>query len=507
MRTSCFFWLVLLLHHVHSSVSKLATPPLPLLPIPTAEQLKWQRREIIMFFHFGVNTFTDSEWGTGRESPSVFNPTALDAGQWVDAAAAAGASLVILTAKHHDGFCLWPSEYTDHSVAHSPWKGGKGDVVREFVDAARARGIDVGLYLSPWDRHERSYGEEVAYNEYYMAQLHELLTRYGSVHEVWFDGAKGANAKNMTYYFWDWFAMVKELQPSINIFSDAGPDVRWVGDEGGAAGTTCWSPINRTLLTIGTDKVGYLNTGDERGTDWVPPECDVSIRPGWFWHKTEAPKPLGQLLDIYYSSVGRNCVLLLNVPPNTTGLLSETDVGRLKEFHSAISTIFSTNLAEHGTARASSQRGGKGGGFAAANVLSGNDDGSYWAPEEEEDGGGGYWIEVAGMDRDVARFNVVRVQEAIWMGQRIRRHVVYADGKEVANGTTVGHKRLHRLEKAVRARKVTVRIVESRGVPLVSALGLHFDPFSARGKWRRGTATTNTTTSGGNGTRAGPSRT
>ena len=276
-----FLWLVvLLLHQLHLTMSKVATrPPLPRLPLPTASQLKWQRRELIMFFHFGINTFTDSEWGTGKENPALFNPTGLNAQQWVDAAADAGFSLVILTAKHHDGFCLWPSKYTDHSVASSPWKGGKGDVVQEFADAAKARGIDMGLYLSPWDRHERTYGQEIEYNEYYLAQLQELLTRcgadlisklferyllnliccifgrYGSVYEIWFDGAKGQNAKNMTYYFEDWFSMAKELQTSINIFSDAGPDIRWVGDEGGAAGTTCWSTINRTLLSIGTDRV------------------------------------------------------------------------------------------------------------------------------------------------------------------------------------------------------------------------------------------------------------
>lgn len=204
-----------------------------------------------MFHHFGVNTFTDSEWGTGKEDPAIFNPRALNANQWVDAAVEAGVSLMILTAKHHDGFCLWPSKYTDHSVIASPWRNGKGDVVREFVDAAKNRGVDIGLYLSPWDRHEKKYGKEIPYNEYYLAQLQELLTRYGTVQEIWFDGAKGENAPNMSYYFSDWFSMVKELQGSINIFSDAGPDVRWVGNEKGYAGKTCWSMINASSITIG----------------------------------------------------------------------------------------------------------------------------------------------------------------------------------------------------------------------------------------------------------------
>lgn len=479
---SILVWFVVLLHHSSTVISKIATPPLPQLPVPTAPQLKWQRRELIMFFHFGVNTFTDSEWGTGKEDPAIFNPTLLNATQWVDAAADAGFSLVILTAKHHDGFCLWPSKYTDHSVASSPWKAGKGDVVREFADAAKARGIDMGLYLSPWDRNQKTYGLEIEYNQYYLAQLQELLTSYGRVHEIWFDGAKGQNAKNMTYYFEDWFSIVKQLQSDINIFSDAGPDVRWVGDEGGAAGTTCWSTINRTSVSIGTDRVEYLNTGDPRGTDWVPPECDVSIRTGWFWHAAQTPKPLSQLLDIYYSSVGRNCVLLLNVPPNTSGLLSDIDVQRLKEFHSAITTIFSVDFAKGSMAKASSQRGGKDGGFAASNVLDDDDESSYWAPKDDGDEKGGCWIELGKLNPN-ARINVVRIQEAIGMGQRIRRHEVYADGKAIANGTTIGHKRLHRLEKAVvGAKEVRIRIVESRGVPLLSSVGLHFDPFGSH-KW------------------------
>ncbi|KAG9159674.1 hypothetical protein Leryth_017408 [Lithospermum erythrorhizon] len=244
--------LVIVLQSIFPTRGKVTTPPLPILPLPSYSQLKWQQREIIMFLHFGVNTFTDSEWGTGHESPRVFNPTKLDANQWMDAIAQAGVSLAILTAKHHDGFCLWPSKYTDHSVIKSPWQDGKGDVVKEFVDAAKAHGgIDVGLYLSPWDRHDSRYGKNKEYNEYYLAQLQELLNNYGNLREIWFDGAKGTNAPNMTYYFSDWFAMVKELQSSINIFSDAGPNVRWVGNEQGFAGKTCWSTINGTSLSIG----------------------------------------------------------------------------------------------------------------------------------------------------------------------------------------------------------------------------------------------------------------
>ncbi|CAK9161033.1 unnamed protein product [Ilex paraguariensis] len=429
-----------------------------------------------MFHHFGVNTFTDSEWGTGKENPAIFIPTGLNANQWVDTAVQAGVSLTILTAKHHDGFCLWPSKYTDHSVIGSPWKNGHGDVVQELVNAAKARGVDIGLYLSPWDRHDRRYGRNKEYNEYYLAQLQELLNNYGSVREIWFDGAKGSNAPNMSYYFNDWFSMVNELQSTINIFSDAGPGVRWVGNENGFAGSTCWSTINRTSLSIGNGSiVDYLNTGDPRGTDWLPAECDVSIRTGWFWHKSQSPKKLSKLLEIYYNSVGRNCVLLLNVPPNTTGLISETDVHRLKEFKGAIDTIFSTNLAEKCSIKASSQRGGKNGGFGPKNVIDNDHLWTYWAPndEDKED----HWIELRATNEKL-KFNVVRIQEAIGLGQRIKRHEIYVDGARVASGTTVGYKKLHRLEKGVlHGYSVKIKIMGSKGIPLISSVGLHFDPF------------------------------
>ncbi|CAN6198591.1 unnamed protein product [Urochloa humidicola] len=464
----------------HPTPTTATPPPLPVLPIPSASQLKWQRREVIMFFHFGMNTFTNSEWGTGSEDPSLFRPSALNATQWMDAAHAAGASLVILVAKHHDGFCLWPSAYTAHSVRASPWRGGCGDVVGEFVAAARARGVDAGLYLSPWDRHDARYGKEVAYNEYYEAQLHELLTGYGSVSEIWFDGAKGQNATNMTYHFNEWFQTVKQLQRSINIFSDDGPDVRWVGDEKGYAGTTCWSTVNRSAITIGEAGIEkYLNRGDPRGHDWVPPECDVSIRTGWFWHANETAKSLHQLLEIYYNSVGRNCVLLLNAPPNTTGVVEAADVARLREFGRAVETIFGTDLAAGSDASASSERGGPGGGFAARNVLDGREE-TYWAPTEEDGRRNGYWIELRRPAAEGGKpFNVVRIQEHVALGQRVERHAVYVDGEHVTNGTTVGHKRLHRLPRAVAGRKVRIWITARRGPPLLSAVGLHYDPFAA----------------------------
>ncbi|KAF9613954.1 hypothetical protein IFM89_014019 [Coptis chinensis] len=426
-----------------SSWKPATTPPLPILPLPSASQLKWQQREIIMFHHFGVNTFTDSEWGTGHEDPAIFNPTALNANQWVDAAVEAGVSLMILTAKHHDGFCLWPSKYTDHSVISSPWKDGKGDVVREFVDAASKRGVDVGLYLSPWDRHEKRYGHEIEYNEYYLGQLQELLNRNYKAQSI--------------------------------SFSDAGLDVRWVGNEKGYAGRTCWSTINRTLITIGGNMEDYLNKGDPRGTDWLPAECDVSIRTGWFWHKNQTAKPLSHLLNIFYKSVGRNCVLLLNVPPNTMGLLSANDVLRLREFREAIDTIFTVNYAEGSNIKASSQRGTNSDEFGTEKVVDDDHLWSYWAPGDESNDQ--HWIEFVGKGK-ILKFNVVRIQEAIGLGQRIKQHEVYADGKLIAKSTTIGYKRLHRLDEGViYAHRVRIVIKESGGLPLISSIGLHFDPF------------------------------
>jgi len=461
--------------------SQAVPPPLPVLPIPNARQLKWQQREMTMFFHFGMNTFTDREWGDGQEDPQLFDPKALNATQWAAVAKEAGFSLVILTAKHHDGFCLWQTAYTNHSVRDSPWEDGKGDIVKDLAKAAQAVGLDFGVYLSPWDRHEPTYGLELQYNEFYLGQLQELLTKYGQISEVWFDGAKGKNATKMNYMFTTWFEMVHELQISANIFSDAGPDVRWVGDEAGAAGLTSWSTINGSALKIGdADIEGYLNTGDPYGTDWIPAECDVSIRAGWFWHKSKKPRPLSKLLNIYYHSVGRNCLLLLNVPPNTSGLISAEDATRLLQLKKAIKTIFSKDLAAFATVTASSVRGGYNSGpFAPVNVL--NDDvWSYWAPAEQN--GGAYWVEL--MAKETMEFNVVRIQEAIGLGQRVMKYSVFArmaefeTGVLVAHGSTIGYKRLHRLDAHVKATSVRLLVEECRGgIPLISSFGLHLDPF------------------------------
>ncbi|KAL6566837.1 L-fucose permease Glucose/galactose transporter [Orobanche minor] len=464
-----------------TSISSYPTPPpLPILPIPTSRQLSWQLAEMALFFHFGPNTFTNSEWGTGHADPSVFDPKALNATQWVNVAKDSGFSRVILTTKHHDGFCLWPSQYTDYSVRSSPWRNGTGDVVKELAEAARIGGVQLGLYLSPWDRHEPCYGQTLEYNEYYLGQMTELLTRYGEIKEVFLDNAKGEGEKEMEYFFEDWFNLIHQLQPGAVIFSDAGPDVRWVGDEAGVSGTTCWSLFNRSDPRVGvTDRI-YSREGDPCGPEWVPAECDVSIRPGWFWHPSESPKSALTLLDIYYKSVGRNCLLLLNVPPNSSGLISEEDVQVLQEFFRIRNTIFSRNLAKNASSiSASSTRGNKSEPrFSPLNLL---EEGlySYWAPDEAPSVSG--WVLYFDFEEAVS-FNVLMVQEAIQMGQRIvefRLDFLNKSGEweMVTSGTTVGYKRLL-MFSTVRTSRLRFVVEKSRADPLVSYLGLYLDPFS-----------------------------
>jgi len=316
------------------------------LPVPSPRQLAWQQLETTAFLHFTVNTFTDKEWGEGNEDPKIFNPANFDARQIVKTLKDAGFKIAIITAKHHDGFCLWPSKYTSHSVKSSPWKNGKGDVVKDIAEACHEYGIKFGVYLSPWDRNQPLYGTN-AYNTYYKNQLRELLTNYGEVSEVWFDGAKGKNAKDMQYDFPGFWKLVRRLQPKAVMFSDVGPDIRWVGNEAGNAGETCWSTITTDGMAPGNADPKYLNTGDPNGKLWIPAETDVSIRPGWFYHPAEDDKVKTgkQLVDLYYNSVGRNSLLLLNVPPNRQGLLSDTDIASLKEFRTILNETFRRNLA------------------------------------------------------------------------------------------------------------------------------------------------------------------
>ena len=427
-------------------------PDHPAAPRPSPAQLAWQRRELALFLHFGVNTFTDREWGDGREDPRLFAPGALDARQWTRAARAGGFRTVILTAKHHDGFCLWPTRLTAHSVAASPWRGGGGDVVRELADAARAEGLGLGLYLSPWDRHEPSYGDSPRYNDFYCAQLTELLTGYGPVTEVWFDGAngEGPNGRRQTY---DWpriHQVVRRHQPDALIFSDAGPDLRWAGNEQGVAGDPNWCTVDPATVPVpglsGDEVIASLQHGDPDGSVWRPAECDVSIRPGWFWHPAEdgAVRTVDNLLDLYLASVGRNGGLLLNVPPTTAGLLHATDVERLAGFGARRRAIFEHDLARQ--ARATWSRGRD----SAA----------------------------AALELDLPRpvtFDLISLQEAIAQGQSISSFAVDAwSGRwnRIAKGTTIGHRRIVRVEP-VTTDRLRISLTSRRGPPRLLRPSLH----------------------------------
>ncbi len=460
-------------------------PPAPCGAVPSARQLRWHELEFYGFLHFTVNTFTDKEWGYGDESETVFNPTALDARQWARVARDAGMKGLIITAKHHDGFCLWPSQYTQHSVKNSPWKNGHGDVLRELSDACREFGLKFGVYLSPWDRNRAEYSHP-EYLTYYRNQLRELLTQYGPIFEVWFDGANGGDGyyggarekrriDNSTYYDWpDTWSIVRRLQPDAVMFSDGGPDVRWVGNESGVAFETAWMTINRRQIYPGCPNYAQYAPGQPDGTDWVPPEVDVSIRPGWFYHPSEDAKvkSVEKLLDIYYQSVGRSANLLLNVPPDRQGLIHETDVSRLKAMHAVLAATFKTDLARHATATATSTRGNSRR-FAAANVNDGNPR-TYWATDDGTTSGS---VELA--FNKPARFDNVVIQEYIALGQRVEGWTLEAEvgghWQPIVAGTTIGYKHIARFAP-VAARRVRLNITHARACPTISTLALYLSP-------------------------------
>jgi len=460
-------------------------PPAPYGPLPSERQLRWHELEVYGFLHFSVNTFTDKEWGYGDESEKVFNPTAFDADQIVGTAKEAGMRGLVLTAKHHDGFCLWPSQFTEHSVKNSPWKDGKGDVVREISDACRRHGLKFGVYLSPWDRNHKDYARP-EYITYYRNQLRELLTNYGPIFEVWFDGANGGDGfyggtretrriDNRTYYDWDTtWKIVRDLQPDACMFSDAGPDTRWVGNESGHAGETCWATFNAAGCVPGHAPQDALNRGDRPGTHWMPAEVDVSIRPGWFYHAKEdgAVKSVAHLLKIYFESVGRGCNLILNVPPDRRGLIHENDVRALREWGRILGATFAKDLARGAKASASNVRGNDER-FAPSNVLDGRRD-TYWATDDG--------VTQAELVLDLGgpvTFNVVRLREHLPLGQRVERFALDAwnGGKweEFASGTSIGNQRLVAV-RSVTTSKARLRIIQAPVCPAISAFGLYAMP-------------------------------
>ncbi|MEN8118612.1 MAG: alpha-L-fucosidase [Bacteroidota bacterium] len=462
-----------------------APPPEPVLPVPSERQLAWHDMEYYAFVHFNMNTFSNMEWGFGDENPEMFNPTELDCRQWARVCKEAGMKGIILTAKHHDGFCLWPSEYTEHSVKKSPWKDGKGDVVRELADACKEYGLKLGIYLSPWDRNHADYGTP-EYLTYFRNQLRELMTNYGEVYEVWFDGANGgtgyyggANEERKidrkTYYDWEnTRKIVRDLQPMACMFSDAGPDVRWVGNEEGWAMETNWAPIRRNEFYPGSPNYKELRTGQEDGTHWVPAEVDVSIRPGWYYHPSEdhKVKTLPHLLDIYYNSIGRNASLLINFPVDTRGLIHEKDVEQVLKLADAVKADFANNLAEGKIAAATNTRGNSKK-YKAGNVTDGNSD-TYWATDDG--------VKNASLTIDFGEpteFNRFLVQEDILLGQRVKKFTVDVynnnEWKEIASETTIGRKRILRFPN-VTASQIRLNIVDAKACPVISNIEVYNAP-------------------------------
>ena len=455
---------------------RIASAPEPSGPIPSERQLRWQELEYYAFIHFNMNTFTDSEWGKGNEDPGLFNPSELDCRQWVRVCNDAGMKAIIITAKHHDGFCLWPSKFTDHSVKNSPFRGGKGDVLKELSAACSEYGLKFGVYVSPWDRHEPTYGDSPRYNEQFRNQLREVMTSYGDIFEVWFDGAcgEGPNGKRQVYDWPSFINVVRECQPDAVIFSDGGPDVRWVGDEDGIAGETNWSLLRRNEVYPGYEKYHELISGHADGTHWVPAECDVSIRPGWFYHSNQDGKVKSgrELLSLYCASVGRNASLLLNIPIDRRGLIHENDARRLMEFKRLRDQAFSDNLALGAGAEASNVRGGDAR-FGAQEAID-NRTGTYWATDDSAT-----HASLIVKLKAPSEFNCIVLQEYIPLGQRVEQFSIdVPDGaawRSVAIGTTIGHKRIVKFP-TVRASAVRLNILKSRACPTISNLALHNSP-------------------------------
>lgn len=460
--------------------------------VPDKRQLEFQKLEFYSFVHFTVNTFTDREWGDGTESPSVFNPEKLDAEQWVRAVKSAGMKGLILTCKHHDGFCLWPSKYTDHTVAQSPYKNGGGDVVKEVSEACRKYGIKFGIYLSPWDRNCPLYGQGKTYDDYFINQLTELLTGYGLVFSVWFDGAcgEGPNGKKQ-YYDWErYYAKIRELQPNACI-SVCGPDVRWCGNEAGDTRIAEWSVVpERTKDSEiiaeksqqSDDAEFKLRRVDARDTDlgsrellknedkliWYPAEVNTSIRPGWFWHESENDKvrSLEELIHIYHRSVGGNATFLLNIPPTREGLFHENDVKRLEELGRYLESAFRKNLLENAQLSVDEYDGDH-----DIDAVRTDDYEKYFQGKKDCNTAA---ITVK-WDNPVCIGNIV-IKENILCSQRVESFAVdiFANGafKEIYRGTVIGYKRILPLE-SVTTDCVKIRITDSRTEPTVAFLGIY----------------------------------
>lgn len=428
-------------------------------PVPTPQQLKWHNSEFYLFAHFGPNTFTDKEWGHGDEPEDIFNPTDLDCRQWCRIAKQAGATGIIITAKHHDGFCLWPSKYSTHTVRESKWKNGKGDVLKELAAACKEYGLNFGVYISPWDRNHPDYGTE-KYNDVFVNMMKELFTNYGPITELWWDGAngEGPNGKKQVYDWKRFKETVRKLSPSTVVFSDVGPDIRWVGNEKGIAGTTNWNTLSIEGFTpgLGAPSTDTLNVGNKYGTHWIPAECDVSIRPGWFYHaeennKVKSPEDLFQL---YLKSVGRGATLLLNVPPDRRGKFHANDSAALAGFKQLRSGAFEQNVLLNTAAVKTIFTDGK---TATSIQLKGS---------------------VTLQLKKQTKINCIVLREDIRLGQQISKFkvtIMSTSGKTVfeTTGTTIGRKRILSFP-TVDATSIVLSIEECKGVSRISEIEAHF---------------------------------
>lgn len=458
-----------------------AQNPQPFGAVPTEAQIQWQKMEMNMFCHFGPNTFTSLEWGEGNESEDLFCPSELDCEQWARTAREAGFGGIIITAKHHDGFCLWPNPESSHTVAQSSWREGRGDVLAELSQACAGENLAFGVYVSPWDRNDPRYGTE-DYNGAFVRTLESIHDgRYGRIFEQWFDGACGEGPSGKVQVY-DWLLFngtVYKHSPNAVIFSDCGPGCRWTGNERGCAGRTNWSTLSTQGLAPGhVDDLRKLNEGMCGGESWIPSETDVSIRPGWFWKESETPsvKSLQQLLKIWYESAGRNSLLLLNVPPDVRGRIDPVDSLRLMELRAALDRIQSVNLAYGAKVAVSSRCSRK---FAGKRLLDGDFD-SYWAPRE---GDGHPYIELT--LPEARKFNRLMIQEHIPLGQRVSAFSVSIpseSGEEgewtsIAEETTIGYKRIV-LFPSVETDRIRISIDSALASPLISEIALYMDEVS-----------------------------
>ena len=443
--------------------------PDPLGAVPDAAQMEWQKMEVNMFCHFGPNTFSGQEWGSGAESEDLFNPTGLDCRQWARTAAAAGMKGIIVTAKHHDGFCLWPNPESTHTVAYCRWRDGQGDVLKDLSEACREYGLKFGVYISPWDRNDPAYGTP-QYNQKYAATLRSVLDgHYGQVFEPWFDGAcgEGPTGRRQVYDWPLFHRTVRELQPSAVMFSDVGPGCRWVGNERGEAGITNWSTLDTCGFTpgAGAPPTDTLQSGNKGAGAWIPAEVDVSIRPGWFWRSSEKPKTADELLQIYYRSVGRGSLLLLNVPPDTSGRIAREDSLVMMQWRERIDADFACNLARKARFQAPRRRG------FPPSCLGDGDYGSFWAAPEGERTPC-ICVELP----SECCFDRIVLQEYIPLGQRVEEFTIEAltpsGWERIAAGTTIGYKRILLTEPTL-ARKLRITINAALGSPVLSEVGIY----------------------------------